>query len=160
MNRRPSSQHTAAAVLAALILSAALVAHAGAGRTNAPAGSATNPVLTPFEIPASVFVLPAKADEGRDPFFPASIRPYGTPAAPKTTKADKTPQVEVQLNGISVSGNRRVATINQHAFEAGDETEIVVPGGRIRIRCIEVKDDSAVVEVNGERRELRLKRAL
>jgi hypothetical protein len=54
-------------------------------------------------------------------------------------------------------GEHKVATINGYPFSEGEEAEISVPGGRrTKVRCIEIKGETVVIEVGGERRELRL----
>ena len=52
---------------------------------------------------------------------------------------------------------RRFVVINNHTFEAGEETEIPVSGVRTRIHCLEIREDSVLLEVAGVKRELRLK---
>ena len=56
-------------------------------------------------------------------------------------------------------GNRRFAIINDSTFGVNDESDVIIPGGgRIRIRCVEIRDNLAVVTIGrtGERIELRL----
>ena len=68
--------------------------------------------------------------------------------------------VRLVLNGIT-SGAKRTAMINGRTFEAGEEGEVKVSSGvNLRIRCVEVKDRSAVVEVGGERRALYMRGGL
>lgn len=115
--------------------------------------------LREVELPKSVFVLPANPDEGRDPFFPNSTRPYATstPAAPARPAAAP---VSLVLKGFSGPVDRRLAIINNRTFEAGEEGDVVFPGGRIKVRCVEIRDESVVIEMGGERRELRLRRGV
>jgi hypothetical protein len=117
------------------------------------AGAQTNAVLQ------SVFVLPHSPQEGRDPFFPNSTRPYSTFApTPNMTNAPAPMQVvDLRLKGFSGPADRRLAIINNHTFEAGEEAEVIMGPGRIPIRCLEIRADSVVVEIRGERRELRLR---
>jgi hypothetical protein len=157
-------------IAGAVLLSGAIQA-AGNGHTPAPQpqGVATNtpaaanaPALT---IPISVFVLPGKPEEGKDPFFPRSLRPYATVVI-KTTNTEPvvvppTPvAVEVHLDGISGTPERRLAIINYHTFEAGEEADLPARSFRVHIRCLEVKADSVVIQVAGERRVLRLRSGL
>jgi hypothetical protein len=119
----------------------------------------TNAIAT--NAPAqSVFVMPKGRPEGVDPFFPRSNRPYfGTPLPVAAPTNPEPVQVAVDLKLKAISGlpEHRLALINNHTFEAGEEGEIVTTTGRMRIRCLEITQDSAVVQVGTERRELRLR---
>jgi hypothetical protein len=113
------------------------------------------------ETPAarSVFVMPKGKQEGVDPFFPHSSRPYG-PVAPivvATTPEPVTVAVELKLKAISGLPEHRLALINNHTFEAGEEGEVTTNNGRMRIRCLEIHQESAVIQVGPERREIRLR---
>jgi hypothetical protein len=106
----------------------------------------------------SVFINPKDKQQGVDPFFPRSNRPYG-PVAPiviATTPEPVTVAVELKLKAISGLPEHRLALINNHTFEAGEEGEVVTTNGRMRIRCLEIHQDSAVVQVGPERREIHL----
>jgi hypothetical protein len=104
------------------------------------------------EIPRSVFTIPADPEEGRDPFFPNSNRLSGA----RTMKlAPASADVPLVLNGLSGPREHRLAIINNHTFAEGEEAEVNTPSGRVRVRCIEIKGETVVVEVAGARRELR-----
>ena len=79
--------------------------------------------------------------------------------APRAARAPEPVQVAVDLRLKAISGlpEHRLALINNHTFEAGEEGEIATTSGRMRIRCLEITQDSAVVQVGSERRELRLR---
>jgi len=120
----------------------------------------TNAIAT--NAPAqSVFVSnPKGPQDGVDPFFPRSKRPYfGTPVPIVAPTNPEPVQVAVDLKLKAISGlpEHRLALINNHTFEAGEEGEIATTTGRMRIRCLEITQDSAVVQVGSERRELRLR---
>ncbi len=111
-----------------------------------------------IEIPKSEFVIPSAPGEGRDPFFPDSTRVLlaQKPATDKPgTKV--TAPVMFTLKAITASGGRRVASINNRPFEAGEEGEIAFGPSRIRVRCVEVREDSVLIEVDGQTQELRLR---
>ena len=114
--------------------------------------------LADAEIPLSVFVMPTVQKEGRDPFFPNSMRPYAS-ARPKTTNAPPVPDFTLILNGITPG---KLVMINGRSFSEGEEGEVNISGGKKRLRCIKIKEDSAVMELvpEGERRELRLRPGL
>jgi hypothetical protein len=109
-------------------------------------------------VAQSLFIMPPSRKEGVDPFFPRSNRPYG-PAAPIMASDPEPVKVAVDLRLKAISGlpEHRLALINNHTFEAGEEGEIITTNGRMRIRCLEITQDSAVVQVGPERRELHLR---
>jgi tetratricopeptide (TPR) repeat protein len=55
----------------------------------------------------------------------------------------------LKLNGVSGTGDRRVALINNRAFLAGEESEIKIDGKAIQVRCLEVRKDSALIQIDG-----------
>ena len=106
-------------------------------------------------IPESVFVVPKTSQEGRNPFFPNSRTGL---EAPKQKEALNI--VAFVLNGIT-SPPRRTAMINGRTFEAGETGEVKLASGKkAKITCEEIRDNSAVILFNGERRELRLRPGL
>ena len=114
--------------------------------------------VEPEAVSRSVFTLPTNPTEGRDPFFPESTRLYAAYLA-KLVKDENKPRVgdlsSLVLKGISGTANNRLAIINNHTLGIGDEQDIATPQGRIHIRCVEIKDDSVVVESAGQRHELK-----
>ncbi len=142
MNRciNSSKSAVAAGLSAALIMVLPVIA--------APAAKSNKSEV----VPHSVFVIPANPQEGRDPFYPNSTRPYeGAPAGAKTI-GDVTSLV---LRGISGPPDHRLAIINSHTFGVGDEQDVTTAHGRIHIRCVEVKDNSVVIESGGQNYELK-----
>jgi type II secretory pathway component PulC len=108
-------------------------------------------------VPRSVFAIPTRAGDGRDPFFPLSRRMV---VEAQTNKAGDTPKsapVSLVLKGIAHSGKDRYALINDKTFKAGEEGEVVMNNSRVRVHCLEIMEDSVVVEVNGTRQELRMR---
>jgi hypothetical protein len=101
--------------------------------------------------PRSAFTLPSTSKEGRDPFFPDSTRCYETVVAASSRVADVTSLV---LRGFSGSMDHRLVIINNHTFATGDEGDVITLTGRIHLSCIEIKTNSVVIEVGGQRREL------
>lgn len=105
------------------------------------------------DIPTSVFNIPANPKEGRNPFFPQS-KPT---LVPSLKPVDPVDPMAFVLNGIT-SPPKRTAMINGRTFEPGEESEVKLPnGGKILVKCVEIRDDSAVILVAGQRRELRLR---
>jgi len=99
----------------------------------------------------SVFIIPSNPKEGHDPFFPDSARPYEQAAAANPRVSDMSSLV---LKGFSGSPGHRLVIINTHTFAAGDEGDVVTPVSRIHLRCVEIKANSVVIEVGGQRHEL------
>jgi len=94
-------------------------------------------------------------NKGRDPFFPNSSRQALQASA---DSAGEQPAVVLVLKGVSGSAEHRLAIINDRTFAVGDEDEVVTAAGRIRLRCVEIYDDNAVVVIDGssEKIDLRL----
>jgi hypothetical protein len=156
---------TIPAILAGACVSV-LVSGSAQGGTKPAADKTAAPVATTaahaneFKTPLAVFVLPRAPQEGRDPFFPKSMRPYLN-AAPivsaPTTSAPVRVEVELKLKARSGTTEHPLALVNNHTFETGEEAEVLASGQRVRIRCLEIRADSVVVQVGPERRELFLK---
>src|SRR5437879_10304611 len=147
-------------------LSAALVSAAAQpsspGKTAAPPAKASNPAKTASgsltnsaepDIPLSQFVMPANPKAGRDPFFPSSMHPYAIKSAAKAVVAE----VTLTLNGITPG---KFVMINGRTFSEGEEGDIKTAAGPRRVRCLKIKEDSAIIQMDGGRRELRLRQGL
>jgi hypothetical protein len=163
MKPRSTLHHFAILALAATQIFASLplsAAPSPAPGKNQPQPK-TPPAAVEPEIPQSLFTIPTSSKEGKDPFFPASARPYtsGTPA--RTNAPVKPgPAVDFVLNGISGSADKPLAMINGRTFGNNEEGDIPSSSGRVHIRCVEIKADSAIIEFRGERRELKLRKGL
>ena len=136
----------------ALVIAAALSSHAASpAKTATPAG----PIKTAPEekpVPQSSFGIPAKPQDGHDPFFPTSDRLYAVKSAPKqAVPGTVTPLV---YNGKAGAQGHEFAMINSKTFAEGEEAMVNTSSGRVRVRCLEIKGDVVVIEVAGERREL------
>jgi hypothetical protein len=101
----------------------------------------------------SVFTMPSAPSEGRDPFFPNSMRPYEDAMSKAKRPAELS---SLQIKGFSNIGNRRYVIINNHTFGAGDEGDVITSAGRIHIRCLSVGEDSVMVESGGAQHLLRM----
>ena len=135
----------------ALVLTGALMVatSAVAGVTNAPG--------KPLEVAKSTFVMPRNKNEGRDPFFPNSLRAYES-AAPKNGQRTTVGPVDLQLRAIGGPPSGRICTINNRTFSKGEDGEMTTSAGRIQIHIVDILDDAVIVTVNGEQRELRFRR--
>lgn len=100
----------------------------------------------------SVFSLPSNPNEGRDPFFPNSMRPYEQSITRTRHAVDVT---SLQIKGFSEIAGRRCVIINNHTFSEGDEGDVITAGGRLHIRCLAVGIDTVLVETSGARHLLK-----
>jgi hypothetical protein len=128
---------------------AAALAVGCAGVTMVHAAPATKSGKTNFVH--SEFILPSNPKEGRDPFYPDSIRPYENAAAASPRTAAITSLV---LKGFSGDLSNRLVIINNHTFAAGDEGDVTTSTGRVHVRCVEIKTNSVIVEVDNQYHEL------
>lgn len=128
--------------------------------------SAVKPASAKSEVPApvvllpppqSVFVIPKRSTEGKDPFFPNATRIYVSDDPVQKT-APVASAVELTLKGISGTAAEPLAIINTTTFTTGEELDVFTTAGRMRVRCLEINmvTGTALVQVGGDRRELRL----
>jgi hypothetical protein len=145
--------------MVAVLIGLALAARA-AQTPAAPAGTgkaAPNASSAEPELPKSIFVIPPTPEEGKDPFFPLSTRLRRLPPVVTTATTNLTTTVvHLKLKGFSGPAAHRLAIINNRTFEVGEEGEVVVDSGRVRILCKEIKDDTVRVLVNGQEQTLRM----
>jgi hypothetical protein len=109
-------------------------------------------------VPRSEFAQPKTKEQGRDPFFPASTHPYEAEKSPVKTLGPAPVVAELFLKGISGTEDRPLAIINTTTFTVGEENDVITKAGRMKIRCLEINmtHGTVVVQLGGERRELRL----
>jgi hypothetical protein len=60
----------------------------------------------------------------------------------------------IVLKGISGTVDKRLAIINNKTFEAGEEGELRIGGHLTKVKCVEVREKSVVISINGVNREL------
>ncbi len=101
--------------------------------------------------PRAAFVQPASNRDGRDPFYPESVRPFEAVAASAPRAVEMT---ALTVKGFSIVRGRPMVIINNHSFMAGDEGDVIGVGGRAHLRCVAIRSDTVVVEVNGVRHEI------
>ena len=121
-------------------------------QAKAPTGSVSNSAEP--DIPLSQFLMPADKKAGRDPFFPNSLHPY---VGKQTTNKVAPAEVTLTLNGITPG---KLVMINGRTFSEGEEGDVKTTGGSAHVRCIKIKEDSAIVLVDGAQKELRLRQGL
>jgi hypothetical protein len=102
----------------------------------------------------SVFV--DNAQFGKDPFFPKSGRRVVTiePSTTNTVIDSSGPVTSLTLKGISGVTGKRLAIINNRTFEVGEEGILKVLNQTYKVRCVEIRDKSILINVNGQTQEL------
>ena len=136
--------------LAPLLIASLLLARCGWADTKpiAPIVAATGP--------RSVFI--DQPDFGKDPFFPRSSR---RPKVIVRTTDLEPPRAVVPdaivLKGISVLKERKLAIINYYTAAEGEEFSLKFNGQVVKVKCVEIKDRSAVISVNGATKEIPLR---
>jgi len=111
--------------------------------------------------PLSVFIH--EPGFGKDPFFPKSARiPHV-----KTNEVTETTTViapvvpdEIRLKGINILKDRHLCILNNRTVAAGEEFDLRLKGRVYRVRCVDIKDKSVVISVNGTSKELTLPNGL
>ena len=137
-----------------VLVAGAFGAWAAAPGTKAEASTASGDP----EISKSVFIDDPRT--GRDPFFPNSVRRSPKRALPPPITGTTTPQpIQLTLRAISVGQTKRLAQINNRILEVGEEAEVVVGGQKAKIRCVEIRDESVLIKIDGvnETKELFLR---
>lgn len=104
--------------------------------------------------PRSTFDIAASPQEGRDPFFPSSLRPWPVPTV-NTNQASG--PVVIELKGISGTAERPLALINNQTLMEGETSQVSTHRGRATVKCIKIQGMTVRIEVNGKPRELKLR---
>ncbi|HXS67632.1 MAG TPA: hypothetical protein VN761_02245 [Candidatus Polarisedimenticolia bacterium] len=126
----------------------------------APAAKSKAAVSAPTNaVPKSVFTMPESKKEGCDPFFPNSTRLWGiSVAAQPVVKENKPSGADcLSLKGLSGAPSNPLAMINGRTMAKGEDAEVTTDCGRLLVHCVDITTNSAIIEVGGERRELRLR---
>lgn len=145
-------------LLAVTILFTTLAAICAPAPTNSQTRRTNAPALVPIVIPKSEFAIPTTLAAGRDPFFPNRAVINNNPAGTNTTTAAVSPTFT--LSGVSGTKVKRYALINNRTFETGEEGDVTVGRSKVRIRCISIEEDSAVIEFDGRAQTLKLRPGL
>jgi hypothetical protein len=118
------------------------------------------------EIPKSAFIDDVKV--GKDPFFPNTARRSGKTRVAAiqsdgfTQSPPKNFSDQIKLKGILGSATRRLVLINNHTFAVGEQAEVKTSEGKVKVRCLEIRERSVIVALPGDtqRRELYLNEKL
>ena len=113
----------------------------------------TNRPPAQVAIPQSVFAT--EGATGKDPFFPNSIRRIKRDDSAKQMPTRDFSAL-LKLTGIA-GGVRPIATINNLTFAVGEEQEVKVEGGKVRIRVLEIGAKSVLISVEKQPRPIELK---
>ena len=114
----------------------------------------------PTAFPRSIFL--DKHDSGRDPFFPHSARRRESLVTVVPT--NNVPQLsailgKLLLKGISGTRAQPLALINNSTIAEGELGEVRCDQRLVKVRCLEIRERSVLVELYGTRetRELKLR---
>ena len=83
-----------------------------------------------------------------------SAQPPLPAAAPPASAAPPSRYGELTLKGISKAGNGRLAFINNEPMKVGEKASVKSFGTNIEVTVKEIRDDSVVIVVQGQTREL------
>jgi hypothetical protein len=122
-----------------------------------------NPFVTKLKSIGGDHFKPAKVAETKSARTEAEPEPAEAP--PAFNGAPTFPAKyysALELKGISGPSNARLALINNQTIGAGETAKVKLGDSVVKIRCLEVRDDSAIVMIDGskERRELRMRGGL
>ncbi len=100
-------------------------------------------------------LIPSEFDDsqpcGKDPFFPKSERTC-------KTKQSSTPRpsllTTLKLRGLSRSPTQRMVLINKYTLAEGEEREIRVDDQVHKLGCVEVREKSVLISIDGQPMEL------
>ena len=89
---------------------------------------------------------------------PASVGATKAPAAGTAQPASPPAPTygALTLKGISGSGNRRMALINNETLKVGESARVKTMDTRVDVLVKEIRDDSVLIEVSGKSQELKL----
>jgi|SRR6266498_959293 len=118
-------------------------------------GAETNTNRAPTQVLAPQSVFASESATGKDPFFPNSRRRMkGDDSGKQPVSRDFSSLL--RLTGIA-GGVRPIATINNLTFAVGEEQEVKVEGGKVKIRVLEIREKSVVITVEKGPRPIELK---
>ena len=151
--RRLSTESSRRLLVCAFALALAANASAPAAQAPAPTPHAGAAPVPEIRFVKSEFVT--KPGFGKDPFFPKSTR---TQIAAPVNSIETGPSFGfLSLKGVSGPKNHRLAIINNKTFEPGEEADLpTATGQRVRVKCVEIRDDGVVVSIGGQTQKLYL----
>src|SRR5262245_57707876 len=131
-----------------LLVASILVPVSRGADNNAP-----SPIV-PAGAPKSEFV--DDPGNGKDPFFPKSTRRKVVVRTVDAAPPDPTVPSFITLKGISVALGRKLAIINNYTVGEGEEFSLKLNGQVLKVRCVEIKEKSVIIETGGATKEIPL----
>ena len=119
------------------------------------AESRPTPHLAPKNASQSEFVI--RNGYGKDPFFPKSTRLQSNAPSPDKEEILSGVPDFIVVKGISHNKERKLTIINNYTVGEGEEFDLRRAGRTIRVRCIEIKERSVVIGVDGATKTIPLK---
>jgi hypothetical protein len=92
---------------------------------------------------------------GKDPFFPTTTR-----REPPKKDAEKTDFPSLSLKGISGTPDRKLALIDYLTIAQGEEADIRIGKQSYRVKCLEIRERSALLQIKNQQKELFLRSKL
>ena len=149
----PTFSRTLLVLLLVSLQAAGLLVPSGRAETTTTA----SPASVPRQPPKSVFI----DDEGfgKDPFFPGSVRRHPKPASRTAEPVAVQQGVPdfIILKGISVLKDKKLAIFNNYTVAEGEDFSLRGGNRVVKVKCIEIKERSAIISVNGISKELPLR---
>ncbi len=99
--------------------------------------------------------LHSRVDQGEA--APAAAKGGATPEL--SSRAARAPRGGLHLQGIVAKKGGRAARINDLILTAGQRATVRVASGEVSIRCMEIRESSVIVKVDGRKEPLELKLA-
>jgi protein disulfide-isomerase len=98
---------------------------------------------------------PAAQPSARSAAPPRELPPFGGAATQPPIRF-----TNLALKTISGTANRRFALLNDQTLTAGETLPVKLLDGKVNVRCVEIREQSVIVDVQGEKgpREIRLRR--
>ncbi len=116
--------------------------------------------LAPAGAPRSTFVNDStETGFGKDPFYPKSTRLTRSKVTKTEEDVPSTPDFpsELVLKGVSFVAGKKLAIINYLTVAEQEEFSIRVAGKQLKGQCVEIKEKSALLKVNGITKEIPLR---
>jgi hypothetical protein len=116
-------------------------------------GRAASTNRPPAEVPIARSIFVTNDASGVDPFFPNSTRRKTQSGATDPKKPSLAGVSALQLKGIMGPPDKRIALINNLTFAKGEEQDVRVPTGTLKIKCVDIRLKSVVVTLEGQTEE-------
>lgn len=123
----------------------------------------TETALVVETVHASMFV--SDPTFGKDPFFPGSQRRTTLPTPSQTQVVTNVPLETsseelfrlLEIKGISFPSSGPLVLINKYTLAEGEERMFKLAGRAFPVRCVSIKDRSAVLSIRGRTKEFTLR---